>query len=63
MRRWGRDPKFPVQATKNVVVRAQVGKEFPDVRQSERRIKFIRVGDAVRTVGQLNGELTLNRAP
>ena len=22
-----------------------VGKEFPDVRQNERRIKFIRVGD------------------
>ena len=63
MRRWGRDPKFPVQATKNVVVRAQVGKEFPDVRQSERRIKFIRVGDAVRTVGQLEGELMLNRGP
>ena len=62
MRRWGRDPKFPIQATKNVVP-AQVGKEFPDMRQSERRIKFIRVGDAVRTVGQLNGELTLNRGP
>ena len=42
----------------NVVVRAQVGKEFPDTRQNEREIKFIRVGDAVRTVGQLKGELT-----
>ena len=58
----GRDPKISLRATKNVVP-AQVGKEFPDMRQSERRIKFIRVGDAVRTVGQLNGELTLNRGP
>ena len=39
----------------------RVGKEFPDVRQNERRIKFIRVRDAVRTVGQLKGELILNR--
>ena len=30
---------------------AQVGKEFPDKRQNERRMKFIRVGDAVRTAG------------
>ena len=29
-----------------VVVRAQVGKEFPDMRQNKREIKFIRVGDA-----------------
>ena len=27
-----------------VVVQAQVGKEFPDMRQDERRVKFIRVG-------------------
>ena len=27
------------------------------------KIKFIRVGDAVTTVGQLKGELTLNRGP
>ena len=45
------------------MVRARVGKEFPDMRQYERRIKFIRVGDAVRTVGQLKGELMLNRGP
>ena len=32
-----------------VLVHAQVGKEFPDKRQNERRMKFIRVGDAVRT--------------
>ena len=38
-----------------------VGKEFPDMRQNERRIKFIRVREAVRTEGQLKGELTLNR--
>ena len=30
------------------------------MRQNEREIKFIRVGDVVRTVGQLKGELTLN---
>ena len=35
----------------------QVGKEFSDTRQIERRIKFIRVGDAVKTVGWLRGEL------
>jgi len=40
-----------------------VGKEFPDMRQNERKIKFIRMGDAVRTVGQLKRELTLNRGP
>ena len=38
----------------------QVGKEFPDMKQNERKIKFIRIGDAVRTAGQLNGELMLN---
>ena len=46
-----------------VMVRAWVGKEFPDLRQNEREIKLIRVGDAVRTVGQLKGELTSNRGP
>ena len=29
------------------------GKEFSDVRQNEREIKFTRVGDTVRTAGQL----------
>ena len=46
-----------------VVVRARVGKEFPDMRQNERRIKFIRVGDAVRTAAWLKGEMMLNRGP
>ena len=59
----GRDPKFPIWATKNIVVHAQVGKEFPDMRQNEREIKFIRVGDTVRTAGQLKGEQTLNWGP
>ena len=45
------------------MVREQVGKEFPDMRQDEKRIKFIRVGDTVRTAGQLKGELVLNRGP
>ena len=59
----GRNPKVPVRATKDVMVQAWVGKEFPDMRQNEREITFIRVRDAVRTVGQLKGELTLNRGP
>ena len=42
---------------------ARVGKEFPDMRQNEREIKFIRMGDAVRPVGRLERELTLNRGP
>ena len=45
------------------MVWAQVEKEFPDMRQNEREIKFIRVGEAVWTVGQRKGELTLNRGP
>ena len=43
------------------MVWAQDGKEFPDMRQNEREMKFIRVGDTVRTAGQLKGEPTLNR--
>ena len=31
------------------MVWAWAGKEFPDMRQNEREIKLIRVGDAVRT--------------
>ena len=46
-----------------VVVRARVGKEFPGMRQNEREIKFITVGDAVRTADQLKGESTLNKGP
>ena len=37
----------------NVLVWVRVGKEFPDMRQNEKEIKFIRMGDTVRTVGQL----------
>ena len=59
----GRNPKVPIQATKNVMVQARVGKEFPDMKENEREIKFIRVEDAVRTAGQLKAELTLNRGP
>ena len=39
----------------------RVGKEFPEVRQNEREIKFITVEDAVRSAGQLKGEVTLNK--
>ena len=59
----GRDPKISLRATKNVVVWAWVGKEFPDMRQNERETKFIRMGDTVRPAGQLKGEPTLNRGP
>ena len=45
------------------MVSSHVGKEFPDMRQNERDIKIIRMGDVVRTVGQLKGEWMLNRGP
>ena len=41
------------------MVCAWIGKEYPDMRQNERRIKFIREGDDVRTVDWLKGELTV----
>ena len=47
----------------DVVVCASIGKEFPDMRQNERETKFMRVGDVVRTAGQLKGDPTLNRGP
>ena len=34
-----------------------------DMRHNEREIKFIRMEDAVRTVGQLKGKRTLNSGP
>ena len=46
-----------------VMVQAQAGEEFQDMRQNERKVKFIRVGDTVRRAGQLKGEATLNRGP
>ena len=55
--------KAATTAIAHVMIHAQVGKEFPDMKQNEREIKFIRVGDAVRTVGQLKGEPVLNRGP
>ena len=55
--------KAATTAIPHVMIYAQVGKEFPDMRQNEREIKFIRVKDAVRTVGQLKGEPALNRGP
>ena len=59
----------PCTCVRTLVVRAWVGKEFPDTRQTERRIKFIRVGEgriAATTAGQLpysQREPTLNRCP
>ena len=52
-----------IKENKMVVVGARVGKKFPGMRQNEREIKFIRVGDAVTTAGQLKGEPTLNGGP
>ena len=46
-----------------VMVWVWVGKGFPDMRQNEREIKFIRVEDAVRTAGQPKGEGMLKRGP
>ena len=43
--------------------RVRVGKEFPDMRQNEREIKLIRVGDTVKILGQFKGEPTLNQGP
>ena len=45
----------------NVLVWVRVEKEFPDMRQNEKEIKFIRMGDTVTTEGQLKREPTLNR--
>ena len=49
---------IPVSFIDNVIVIVQVGKEFPDMRQNERRIKSVRVGDAIRISGQLKGQPT-----
>ena len=59
----GTRPRVTIRATKIVVVWERVGKEFLDMRQSEREIKFITMGDAVRIAGQLKGEPMLNRGP
>ena len=40
------------------VFRVLVGKAFPDMRQNERRIRFIRAGDAVGTAVGLDGKPT-----
>ena len=45
------------------MAQAWVRKEFPEMRQNEKEIKFIKVRDAVRTVGQFKGELMLSRGP
>ena len=41
-----------------IVACVQLGKEFPNMRQNEKRMKFIRVEKAVTTVGRLKGEPT-----
>ena len=47
----------------SVMVPERVGKEFPDMRQNKREIKFVRVGDTVRTAGQLKQDPMVNRGP
>ena len=42
-----------------VVVQTQGGKEFPDMRQSEREIKFIRMGDTVKNSGLAQGRTSV----
>ena len=49
---------MPVSFIEHVVVVVQVGKEFLDMRQNERRVKSIRVGDTIRIEGQLKGQPT-----
>lgn len=46
-----------LQVMLQVMVCVRVGKEFPDTGQNESRIESFKVGDAVRTVGRLQGEL------
>ena len=57
--RLGEETPSPCTGHQNVVVHAWVGKEFPDMKQIEQRIKLIRVGDTVRTVDWFKGELNL----
>ena len=49
---------MPVSFIEHVVVIVLVGKEFLDMRQNERKLKSIRVGDAIRIEGQLKGQPT-----
>ena len=44
---------------RGVLVHAQVGKQFPDLRQSEMRMKFIRVRDAA--AGQAQGRTNIEQ--
>ena len=37
------------------MVHERVGKKFPDIRQNEREIKFIRVGDVLMNSGPAQG--------
>ena len=45
-----------------VMVQAQVGKEFPDTRNSERRMKFIRVGRGESLPAQGGGFLVVRES-
>ena len=43
------------------MVQAWVGNEFPDRRQNEREIKFIRVGDVLMNSGPAQGRTDVER--
>ena len=47
------DEPHKVERRKTVMLQAWAGKQFPAVRQYERKIEFVRTGDAVRIAGQL----------
>ena len=53
---WHSDPKVPGICV--LCIQERVGKEFLDMQQNERRTKFIRVGNTIRTAGQHKGELS-----
>ena len=51
---------LPLTPLLPVTVYVQAGKQFPDMRQNERRREFMRAGDAVRTEGRFKGKPVLS---
>ena len=54
---------WKIEGRKRIWSRHGLVKDFQTWDRMREKIKLIRVGDAVTTVGQLKGELTLNRGP
>ena len=50
-----------IQRKDYIVIRAQVGKEFPDMRKNEKWIEFVRMGEDIWRAGRVKGELSLLR--